>query len=84
LSYTAIFLREFVKRFRHLPKDMKLKVRRGVTELGENPYVGIRLVGQLNGYWKDRVGKYRIVYKIDETGKTIILYDIDLRKRIYE
>jgi mRNA interferase RelE/StbE len=84
LSYTVIFLREFVKRFRHLPKDMKLKVRRRVTELGENPYLGIRLVGELNGYWKDRVGKYRIVYRIDETGKTIILYDIDLRKRIYE
>jgi mRNA interferase RelE/StbE len=84
LSYTVIFLREFVKRFRRLPKDMKLKVTRRVTELGENPYLGIRLVAELNGYWKDRVGKYRIVYKIDETNKAIILYDIDLRKRIYD
>jgi mRNA-degrading endonuclease RelE of RelBE toxin-antitoxin system len=62
---------------------VKLRVRRRVTELSENPYLGIKLVGELAGYWKDRVGKYRILYKIDETGKTIILFDIDLRKRIY-
>jgi mRNA interferase RelE/StbE len=83
LSYTVVFLREFLKQFRRLPKDVKLRVRRRVTELSENPYLGIKLVGELAGYWKDRVGKYRILYKIDETGKTIILFDIDLRKRIY-
>jgi mRNA-degrading endonuclease RelE of RelBE toxin-antitoxin system len=30
------------------------------------------------GYWKDRVGKYRILYKVDEARKMIILYDVDL------
>lgn len=84
MSYTVVFLREFVKQFRRLPKDMKLRVRRRVTELSENPYLGLKLVGELAGYWKDRVGKYRIVYRINETRNTIILYDIDLRKRIYE
>lgn len=84
MSYTVIFLREFLKQFRHLPRDTKLRVRRRVTELAENPYLGIRLLGELAGYWKDRIGKYRIIYRIDETKKTIILYDIDLRKRVYE
>ncbi len=73
MSYTVIFLREFLKQFRRLTKDLKLRVTRPVTELSENPYLGLRLVGELAGYWKDRVGKYRIIYKIDETGKTIIL-----------
>jgi Txe/YoeB family toxin of Txe-Axe toxin-antitoxin module len=44
-------------------------VRRRVQELAENPYLGMKLVGELEGFWKDRVGKYRIVYKIDETKK---------------
>jgi hypothetical protein len=30
LSYTAVFLREFVKQFRRLPRDVKLRVRRRV------------------------------------------------------
>ena len=62
---------------------MKLRIRRRVTELSDNPYLGLKLVGELAGYWKNRVGKYRIVYKIDENKKTIILYDVDLRKRVY-
>jgi ABC-type phosphate transport system ATPase subunit len=44
-------------------------VRRRVQELSENPYLGLRLVGELEGFWKDRVGKYRTIYKIDETKK---------------
>ncbi len=42
------------------------------------------MVGQLEGFWKDRVGQYRIIYKIDEKSRTIIFYDVDLRKRVYE
>jgi mRNA-degrading endonuclease RelE of RelBE toxin-antitoxin system len=47
------------------------------------PYLGLRLVGEMEGFWKDRVGKYRIIYKIDETKKEIVFYDVDLRKRVY-
>jgi mRNA-degrading endonuclease RelE of RelBE toxin-antitoxin system len=84
LNYRVIFLREFLKRFAHLPRNVQLRVRRRVTELSRNPYLGFRLAGELEGYWKDRVGKYRIIYKIDQAWKTIILYDVDLRKRIYD
>ncbi len=84
MNYTLVFLRTFLKQFRFLPGDVKLRVRRRIEELSENPYLGMRLVGELEGFWKDRVGKYRIIYKVDEARKTVILYDIDLRKRVYE
>ena len=41
-------------------------------------------MGQLEGFWKDRVGRYRIIYKVDEKGRSIVFYDVDLRKRVYE
>jgi len=84
MSYTTIFLRELVKQFRRLPKKIKLRIRHRIIELSDNPYLGLRLVGDLTGFWKDRIGKYRIVYKIDENKKTVIFYDVDLRKRVYE
>lgn len=84
MSYTVIFLPAFTKQFRRLPIDVKIRVRRRVIELSENPYLGLGLVGELAGYWKDRVGKYRIIYRILENKKTIVLYDVDLRKRVYE
>ena len=43
-------------------------------------------VGELEGFWKDIVagrGKYRIIYKIDETKKELVFYDVDLRKRAH-
>lgn len=83
MSYTAIFLRVFLRRFRNLHPKLRSQVRRRVQELAENPYSGLRLVGELEGFWKDRVGKYRIIYKIDETTKQVVFYDVDVRKRVY-
>ena len=84
MSYSIIFLRVFLKQFRRLPGDVKNRIRTRVEELAQNPYLGLRLVGQLEGFWKDRMGHYRIIYKIDEKNKTIVLFDVDLRKRVYE
>ncbi|MGH9922465.1 MAG: type II toxin-antitoxin system RelE family toxin [Nitrososphaerales archaeon] len=44
----------------------------------------MRSKGELNGFWKDRLGSYRIIYKIDESGKNVIFYDVDLRKSVYQ
>ena len=84
MSYVVVFLNGFTKQFRRLPGSVKARVRQRVIELSENPYLGLRLVGELSDYWKDRVGKYRMIYQIDETTKTIIMYDVDLRKRVYD
>ena len=45
---------------------------------------GLRLAGQLEGFWKERVGPYRIIYKIDEGKKLVVFYDVDLRKHAYD
>ncbi len=84
MTYTVVFLRVFLKQFRHLPAESKRRIQARVEELAERPYLGLRLVGELEGFWKDRVGQYRIIYKIDEKNNTIVFYDVDLRKRVYE
>jgi len=48
------------------------------------PGNGIMLVGPLKGLWKVRVGKYRIIYEIDEQEKMVIFHDVELRKKVYE
>ena len=78
MNYTVIFLRVFLRQFRCLHPRLRLQVRRRIQELAEYNYLGLKLVGELEGFWKDRLGKYRIVYKIDETRKEIIFYDVDL------
>jgi mRNA interferase RelE/StbE len=84
LTYEAVFLNTFLKQFKKLPPDIRERAKHRVQQLAENPYLGLRLRGQLEGFWKDRIGDYRIIFKIDEKGKRIVFYDVDLRKKVYE
>ncbi|MGB9718516.1 MAG: type II toxin-antitoxin system RelE family toxin [Thermoproteota archaeon] len=40
--------------------------------------------GELEGRWRWRVGKYRIIYRVELASQTVILLDVGLRKTIYE
>jgi len=82
--YEAIFLNVFLKRFKKLPKDVKERIAKVTEELIENPYIGLKLRGEFADFWKIRVGKYRLIYRINEEEGKIIFFDIDLRKRAYD
>ena len=84
MTSNAVFLNVFSKQFKKLPESDKARIRQRVKELLENPYLGLRLKGELDGFWKDRTGSYRDIYKIDESGKNVVFYDVDLRKRVYD
>ena len=84
MNYEAVFLNTFLKRFKKLPENQQERVKERAQQLAENPYLGLRLKGQLEGFWKDRVGDYRIIYKVEENNKRIVFYDMDLRKKVYE
>jgi len=84
LRYEAVFLNTFLKQFKKLPGNVKQRVKQRIQELATNPYLGLRLKGGLEGFWKDRVGTYRILYKIDSGAGRIVFYDVDLRKRFYD
>lgn len=62
---------------------MKERLVKAVKEILNDPYSGINLKGNLREYWKKRVRKYRIIYKIDESEKIVIFFDVNLRKRVY-
>jgi mRNA interferase RelE/StbE len=52
--------------------------------LADNPYrVGKPLTGPLSGCHGARRGTYRMVYRIDETTRTVHVLDVDHRSEIY-
>jgi len=57
---------------------------KAVEEILSEPYSGVNLKGDLRGYWNKRIGKYRIIYKIEESEKRVVFFDVDLRKRVYD
>lgn len=52
----------------------------------ENPRsLGKPLKGNLDGYWRYKIGKnYRVIVKIYETTLTILVIEVGHRKNIYE
>ena len=81
--YRARFLRTFLRRERKLDADMKERLIKAVKEILNDPYSGLNLKGDLRGYWKKRVGKYRMIYKMDESEKIVVFFDVNLRKNVY-
>ncbi|MCD6455436.1 MAG: type II toxin-antitoxin system mRNA interferase toxin, RelE/StbE family [Methanophagales archaeon] len=81
--YRARLLNSFLKQEKKLNAEVKGRVIEAVEEILSDPYSGVDLKGNLRGYRDKRVGKYRIVYKIDESEKRVIFFDVDLRKRVY-
>ena len=66
-----------------MANDVKSRVVEALREVLVNPHVGVPLVGPLRGLWRVRVGKYRLLYEVDEKQKMVVFHDVDLRKRVY-
>ena len=77
---TKHFLRELKK----LPAHVRARVVLAIEELVTNPFAGIRLREELDGLLRWRTGDYRIVYKIDEEKRLVVLLDVGPRKAIYD
>jgi mRNA interferase RelE/StbE len=84
LPYQSIFIRNFSKEFDKLPRNAKERTLEALEKAAETPYAGTKLRGNLEGLWRWRVGKYRVIYLINEKEKAVIFLDVGLRKAIYE
>jgi mRNA interferase RelE/StbE len=83
MPYKARFSRVFIKKEGKLASDVRSRVVEALREVLVNPHVGVPLVGPLRGLWRVRVGKYRLLYEVDEKQKMVVFHDVDLRKRVY-
>jgi mRNA interferase RelE/StbE len=84
LPYKAALTKNFLREFKKLPDNIKDGILRAIDEIVANPFSGVRLLGKLEGRWRWRVGKYRIIYKVDQTLKLVVFLDVGPRKTIYE
>jgi mRNA interferase RelE/StbE len=69
---------------RHLPPDLKRGIRAALRALTLNTYGGSPLVRELEGKWRYRVRRYRIVYEIDTGRHALRIVAVGHRRTIYE
>lgn len=71
------------KRFLKLPIHVHKRVIEALRHIQQNPLAGEKLHGELAGFYKHRVGDYRIVYIFDNKKSTIYVLKIEHRQGVY-
>ena len=72
------------KRLLKLPLRIHQRILRALETIQENPIIGIKLHGELEEYYKFRVGDYRIVYSFDSKKSVVNVVKIEHRQGVYK
>jgi mRNA interferase RelE/StbE len=75
---------EVAEVIRHLPPEIKRVIKQAIRTLSVDPEAGEPLRRELEGLWKYRVRRYRIVYAIDRQPRLLRIVAVGQRRRIYE
>lgn len=72
------------KRARKLPKPIQKRLPKALLFLKANPIAGERLQGKLDGFFKYRLGDYRIVYTFNSKISRLEIVTIEHRQGVYK
>ena len=84
--YKILLHRNVAKAYENLDNRTAARVNKSIDALKENPFYGKnikKLRGELVGGYRLRVGRYRVIYRVDEQEKTVIIDDFGAREKIY-
>ncbi len=71
------------KTAKKIPLRVHKKINVAFDILKKNPLVGDKLHGELENFYKYRIGDYRIVYRFDSKMKILIVVKIEHRQGVY-
>lgn len=84
MAVKVFFHPKVEKNLKTLPKNIRERFYKTVSYLEINPLFGIPLKGEFERSRKIRLGDYRIVYQFNPKTKTVIVYRIESRQRVYK
>lgn len=82
MNYSIIILRRAQSELASLPKESYERVKATISVLSDNPrpHGCKKLIGREG--WRIRVGRYRIIYNIDDTARTVVVLHVGHRSNI--
>ncbi len=84
MKYNLLLSHKFDRDFSRLEKTLQDRVVWGLRDLNEAPHAGKQLKGKLKELWSWRVGKYRILYQIQEEKLLVFAISVRHRKHVYD
>jgi mRNA interferase RelE/StbE len=83
MSYEISIISRGQRELEGLPKSEYERVRDAIWSLAENPHPPNSLKLRGRDGFRIRIGKYRVIYEIDERKKLITILHVGHRKDIY-
>ena len=83
-QYLVTFAASAKKELTALPTDMVARLLPGIRELTIRALPGVGSCTEYRNRWRIRVGNYRVVYAIDDAGRSVDITRIAHRKEVYE
>ena len=80
-DFELIIARRFLKDMRKLQRQDQLRVRRALEDIRANPYRGRKVIAEVTGQYRWRVGDLRIRYDIE--GKRVQILRVLKREDAY-
>jgi mRNA interferase RelE/StbE len=75
---------EVVAVLRTLPPDLKRAMKSAIRLLCRHPDAGDPLRRELEGLWRYRVRRYRIVYGLERSARVLRVFAVGHRTSVYE
>jgi len=86
LAYNTIWHEESLKDLKKFDRKIAKKIVEKVKNyLTQDPIeLGTPLKGNLKGFYRYRIGEYKIIYVLDRPEKKVIILNVKHRKEIYK
>ena len=89
MKWQIKFSRQAEKYYMRLPSDMRKRVKTSLLDVAalDLPFIHSEvtpLLGKLDGFYRLRIGKYRVVFSIIEDMRTIAVVSILPRGDVYK
>jgi len=86
MKYTLEYQNEAIADLEKLTQTVRNRIISKINWLAENfeAITPIPLTGDLAGFYKLRVGDYRVIYEFVDEEKVVIIYRIGHRRDIYD
>lgn len=81
---SVIVEKQVSKRLAKLPLKIHKRVIEALDILKLNPLSGVKLHGELDSYYKYRIGDYRIVYRFNAKESVVIIVKMEHRQGVYK
>ena len=85
MLYQIKYLKEAVEQLAKIPRNIRNGILKAIDErLSIYPTKFKPLKGELIGYYRLRVGKYRVIYKVNNETITVLIIRVDVRGNVYK